>query len=63
MTVGVKELLKTFDKMTDSEQLEVAIEVLQRVIHLDFLPLSDEDLALNAENIFLQLDQQESAYE
>ena len=63
MTAVVKELLTTFDQMTDSEQLEVASKVLQRVIHWEFLPLSDEDLVLNAENIFLELDQQETAYE
>jgi hypothetical protein len=32
------------------------LEILKRTIHLDFPPLSDEDLVLNAEGIFLELD-------
>jgi hypothetical protein len=63
MTVAVEEILKTFDQLTDLEQLDLAIKVLQRVTNLDFPPLSDEDLVLNAESIFLDLDQQESSYE
>jgi len=63
MTAVVKELLKSFDQLTDSEQLELTSEILKRVTHLDFPPLSDEDLVLNAEGLFLELDKQESAYE
>lgn len=63
MTFAVEEILKTFDQLTDLEQLDIASKVLQRVIHLDFPPLSDEDLILNAESIFLELDQQESDHE
>lgn len=63
MTTVVQELLNTFDRLTDSERLELVSELLKRVIHLDFPPLSDEDLVLNAEGLFLELDQQESAYE
>jgi hypothetical protein len=36
---------------------------LKRVIQLDFPPLSDEDLVWNAEELFLELDKQESDYE
>lgn len=63
MTALVQELLDTFDRLTDSEQLEIALEILKRVAHLDFPPLSDEDLVLNAEGIFLDLDKQEAANE
>jgi hypothetical protein len=62
MTVIVKELLNTFDNLTDSERLEFALEILKRVVNLDFPPLSDEDLVLNAEVLFLEIDQQESSY-
>ncbi|MEG4320664.1 MULTISPECIES: hypothetical protein [unclassified Microcoleus] len=41
----------------------MALEILKRVIHLDLPPLSDEDLVLNAEGLFLELDREESAYE
>lgn len=63
MTALVQELLDTFDRLTDSERLEITLEILKRVAHLDFPPLSDEDLVLNAEGIFLDLDKQEAANE
>lgn len=63
MTAVVQELLRTFDCLTDSERRELVSEILKRVIHLDIPPLSDEDLVLNAEGVFLELEKQESAYE
>ena len=36
------------------------MEILKRTTYLDFPPLSDEDLALNAEALFLDLDAQEA---
>jgi hypothetical protein len=63
MTPGVQSFLITFDLLTDSEQLDLASEILKRTAYLDFPPLSDDDLVLNAEEIFLQLDEYESAYE
>ena len=61
MTPVVQDLLTTFDRLTDSERLDLASEILKRTAYLDFPPLSDEDLMLNAEEIFLQLD--ESIYD
>jgi hypothetical protein len=63
MTASVQEVLSTFDSLSESERIEVVLEILKRVIYLDFPPLSDEDLVWNAEEIFLELDKQESAYE
>jgi hypothetical protein len=63
MTTLVKELLSTFDSLPESERLEMAVEILKRVTNLDFPPLSDDDLVWNAEEIFLELDQQETDYE
>lgn len=63
MTTSVQELLSNFDRLPESERLDAALEILKRVIQLDFPPLSDEALVLNAEAIFLELDQQEAAYE
>jgi hypothetical protein len=63
MTALVQELLNTFDRLTDSERLDVVLEILKRTVDLDFPPLSDEDLVLNAEELFLELDQQEALYE
>jgi hypothetical protein len=63
MTALVQELLDTFDRLTDSERLDLVREILKRTAYLDFPPLSDEDLVLNAEELFLELDGQEALYE
>jgi hypothetical protein len=56
MTPILQDFLTTFDSLTDSERLDLS-EILKRTAYLDFPPLSDEDLVLNAEEIFLQLDE------
>lgn len=63
MTASVQKLLSTFDSLSEPERWEIILEILKRVTHLDFSPLSDEDLIWNAEELFLELDKQESADE
>ncbi|MEG4579183.1 hypothetical protein QUA71_06045 [Microcoleus sp. MON1_C5] len=63
MTILVEELLNTFERLTDSERLDLVLEILKRTVYLDFPPLSDEDLVLNAEGLFIELDEEESLYE
>jgi hypothetical protein len=63
MTALVQELLDTFDRLTDSERFDLVLEILKRTVYLDFPPLSDEDLVLNAEELFLELDEREALYE
>ncbi|MBK1986652.1 hypothetical protein A0J48_003695 [Sphaerospermopsis aphanizomenoides BCCUSP55] len=63
MTTLVKELLNIFDSLPESARLEIAVEILKRFTNLDFPPLSDDDLVWNAEELFLELDQQETDYE
>ena len=63
MTALVKELLNTFDQLTESEQLNLVLEILKRTSDLNFPPLSDEDLVTSAEGLFLELDKQEALYE
>jgi hypothetical protein len=63
MTATTQEILKTFDELPDSDQIEVALAILKRLIHFDFSPLDDDDLVLNAEELFLGLDQQELDHE
>lgn len=60
---AVQKLLSTFDSLSEPERWEIILEILKRVTHLDFSPLSDEDLIWNAEELFLELDKQESADE
>ena len=59
MTAVVRELLNTVDSLTYKERLDLLSELLRRIADLEFLPLSDTDLILNAEDIFLTLDQEE----
>ena len=63
MTAVVQELLNTFDNLTYSERLDLLSEILRRTVYLDFEPLPDEELTLNAEDIFLTLDEEELVYE
>lgn len=63
MTALAQELLNTFDALPNAEQLEIALAILRRLVNLDFPPLTDDDLALNAEALFLALDEQEADYE
>ena len=63
MTILVEELLNTFERLTDSERLDLVLEILKRTVYLDFPPLSDDDLVLNAEGLFRELDEEESVYE
>ena len=63
MTAVVQELLNTFDNLTYPERLDLLSEILRRTVDLEFEPLSDEELTLNAEDLFLKLDEEELAYE
>ncbi len=63
MTALVQDLLNTFNSLTNTERLDLLSEILRRSADLEFLPLADADLILNAEDIFLTLDQEELDYE
>jgi hypothetical protein len=59
MTTLSQEILHNFDQLPNTEQLEIAMQILKRLINFNFPPLTDDDLACNAEELFLELDQQE----
>ena len=60
MTALVQEILNTFDSLTESERLDLLSEILKRTSDLDLPPLSDDDLVLNAEELFLDLDERKA---
>ena len=60
MNTLAQQLLKNFDDLPETEQQAIAIEILKRAINFDVPPLTDEDLVLNAEELFLALDEQET---
>ncbi len=55
-----RDLLQSFDSLSETEKKEVASEILRRSASLDLVPFSDEDLVLNAKQLFLELDRQQS---
>ena len=63
MTGNVKSLIKSFDTLTVPEQREAAAVILRRTAAWDSPPLSDDELVLAAEELFLQLDAEEEADE
>lgn len=63
MTIAVQNLLNTFERLAEFEKRELLFEILRRVAHFDFPPLTDEEFILNAEAIFLELDHSESTNE
>ena len=59
MSTTAQQILSSFDALPDAAKYEVAMEILRRIKGLDFPPLTDEELAANAEAIFLELDERE----
>jgi len=60
MGTTVRDLLVSFESLSEAEKKEVASEILRRSAKFDILPLSDEEFVLNAEGLFLELDRRES---
>jgi hypothetical protein len=60
MTNSAKAILESFDELPDTEKRDVVRAILQRALHLDSPPLSDEDLLAQAEDLFLELDKREA---
>lgn len=57
--VSVEFLIDSFERLTDKEKKRFAVEVLRRVTDLELPALTDEELLMNADTVFLELDQQE----
>lgn len=60
MTPTVEHLLLSFERLSEPEKHDLAVEVLRRTDVLDALAFSDEELALAAEDLFLALDREEA---
>jgi hypothetical protein len=58
-TTTAENLISVFDTLPEPEKREVATVILHRTLNFDLPPLSDDDLALNAEQLFLELDRRE----
>ena len=60
MTLSVQQILNSFDLLLEEEKKEVASAIISRTVTLDLPPLTDEELVLCTEELFLELDRQES---
>ena len=61
MSTTVEDILDTFDHLSDAEKREFVSEIIRRTVEISVPPLTDDELVLNAEALFLELDQRESA--
>jgi hypothetical protein len=60
MSTSAQNLIEYFDKLPDAEKQKVASEILKRTMNFDMPALSDEELGLSAEELFLELDRREA---
>jgi len=61
MTDAVQEFLNSFDRLAELEQQIAVSELLKRTVEANLPPLDDETFDLLAEELFLELDAEESA--
>jgi hypothetical protein len=60
MSTVAEDILQHFQELDEAEQQRVASEILRLTRHLDLPALSDEELILSAEDLFLELDRREA---
>ena len=60
MPTSVKDILHSFELLSEDEKKELASEIMRRTARFDLPPLTDEELISCAEGLFLELDQRES---
>jgi len=60
MTAQAQDILRAFDSLSENDKQEVAVELLRRTSAIDSERLSDEELIMSAEAIFLRLDHDEA---
>jgi hypothetical protein len=63
MDSSAEQILDYFDRLPDPEKRKVVAEIMRRSIRLDLPSLTDEELTLSAEDVFLALDRRESPNE
>jgi hypothetical protein len=60
MGTPAENLINTFDGLPEPEKREVAAAILRRTAEMEFGSLSDDELVINAEETFLELDRREA---
>jgi hypothetical protein len=54
-----QQLLESFDRLPEDEKQQIVAEILRRTLNTDIPSLTDEELTLSAEALFLSLDEWE----
>lgn len=60
MTQTARDIISTFDRLPAGDQKEITKIILRRNLEVEAPSLTDEELTLNAEEIFLELDRREA---
>jgi hypothetical protein len=61
MATPVQQILDSFSRLPETDRRFVAAEIIRHTVTFDLPALSDEELVLNAEDLFLELDRREAA--
>ncbi len=60
MTTAAQNILRSYDLLPELEKRKITYEIIRRNLKFDLPPLSDDELVLSAEEVFLELDRRES---
>ena len=61
MTLPGRKILESFDELPEAEKREIASAILRRTVRFDSLPVTDDDLVAQADELFRQLDAREDS--
>lgn len=61
MIQRAKDIISTFDRLPIAQQREVTKQILRRSLDVETPEISDDELILAADEIFLDLDNREAA--
>lgn len=61
MTSTTREIIESFSQLPNSEKKIVVSMILRDALEVETPSLSDDELVLNAEDLFLELDRREEA--
>lgn len=59
MSTATQSILESFNQLPEPEKRELAAEIIRWTANLDFPPLTDEDLVIAADELFIELDRAE----
>ena len=61
MSTDIQGILHSYELLPDGEKRELAVEILRRSLNLESPPLDDDEFVAAADELFLQIDQEESS--